>query len=252
MRPYVGAIAMVLSLFASRSAMAADDEIRVDKFTVGPWNGGAYDNEKTGEFSHCGAYRPAGPHMGMLIRLDRDFLISMAVTADDWQFPEQASYVVTLKADNRPLGQFEAKPAPGDRVMDIIIGQDNRVYEAIRMSRLFTIEAEQGKFSFIMADADRAFLMVRRCVEARLGLIPRTNMGRRNPFVPGGWGTPAGLAENLGDRIMTWETAATMLRGAGLSNVKRRFRTTLQSSAYFWDAGRFAGLGSTRPTARSC
>lgn len=233
---------LLLGAMSGVPSAGAEELIRVSKFTVGPWTGGAYPNPRTGVFSHCGAYTGTRSGKGVLLRLNRDFEISMAFSADEWEFEPDASYSVGLRADNRLLGKFEAKADAKGKILDVLIGQDNRVLEALRLADIVILEAAQQKFYFVLTKAERAFLMIRRCVEAQLGLVETHKRRQRNPFVPGGWGIPANVADELGDRNISWETALSLLRAAGIGRARRLTGDLTASRVYYWEDDRFFGL----------
>ncbi len=162
---------VAIGLLAGGPALAAGDE-----FEVGPWIGGAYEDDYTGDLSYCamGAYYESGHDL--YFSISADYLLVRALVHQDWRLDLGATYPVTVAVDNTSLGQYWAEVIDVDMIaMDL---EDTRsTIDRLRIGDRLFIETAQEMFTFDLANTAVAFPRLEQCVEMSVAAMapPSTN-----------------------------------------------------------------------------
>src|SRR5713226_8223090 len=93
---------MALALLLAWVATASHAAGPMRPFQLGLWSGGAYTNDQTGTFSHCGA--SVGYHSGilMLVTINRSFGWALGFYSPEWNLVPKTQIPVELHFDGGP------------------------------------------------------------------------------------------------------------------------------------------------------
>jgi len=143
----------------------------------GNWQGGAYSNDQTGQFSHCAAYAPYKSGIAMFVAVDRQFSWRLLFTNQSWNLTVGRSIPLIITFDGRApwTGTATATDVHAVRVEMVA---DSSLVQSFRAAEVMRIDASGRTFSFALSGTSRLMVDLVRCVNNSLAIergdLPRT------------------------------------------------------------------------------
>ena len=197
----VGTASLIL-VTPPAGAQEPDGEFLID---VQGWRGGAYGQQDTGSFSHCGISRTFDNGATLVFQTNPQRFTNIAVISEDWTLEPQAESPARLRIDDgleRTLGAVAAEAT----VLVIPTGDDEELYQALRRGNTLTIETPTAQWEFPLVGTARSLNELRACVD------------RVNELVTS---DPEELRPDAGElpNGMPIEALASILNAAGLEDL---------------------------------
>lgn len=208
-------------------------------FKVGQWSGRAWQNDRTGKFSHCTVSMRYRSGLRFALSHFVSGRYSIALHKREWRLGKGKRYGVQLLVDGKSLGRFRAK-ALSDRLLSLFLSGASPVVKRLRNGNVLVIRAAQRDFRFKLTDSAKAIDRIKGCVAlGRQSAEPKDS----NPFardLGAGRGTssspPARSLSRRGSTNPRLEGfIRTLLQNAGLTGIrfdppkKRKSRTVAAS-----------------------
>lgn len=204
------AAAAVLMLASHTSSGAT-----LENFNIGNWLVGAYSNDATGQFSHCGMSASYKSGILMIFAIGRDFQWALAFADPQWKLSPGASYDLTMQIDGGAPIPARATAVTNQEVT--IALQDNvALFERFRHGYQLRVNAAGQEFFFNLTGTSRALNAVLNCTQRHVAsYAPSLNS---NPFI-------ASSRQAEGTERATWRAEATtfaanLLSQAGISGFR--------------------------------
>ncbi len=144
---------------SSQSAHAA----RISPLSSGAWNGGAYSNNQTGEFSHCAVSSKYKSGVSLLFSVTRQGNWTMGVSKQSWDFNPGNSYNIRFQVDRGQILNGTAK-ARNNNLVQIGLPTNSKLFGHFRYGKQLKIEAANQLFRFNLTGTDRMLKKLVRCV----------------------------------------------------------------------------------------
>ncbi len=233
----VGCVVILVALAVSQVPRTADGK-ELYTFKVGQWAGRAWQNDRTGKFSHCSVRVRYRSGLRFSLSHFASGRYSIALQKPEWRLGKGQRYDIRILVDNKDLGRFRAT-ALSEQLLGLFLSGSSIVLQRLRLGSELTIRAAQKDFRFKLTDSAKALDRIKACVE-----LARKSAGggANNPFArdlgaapgpaPGSAGAPASgsamapaapgdpLARrgSSGPRLQGF--IATLLRNAGLQDFR--------------------------------
>jgi hypothetical protein len=211
--PVVRSLACAAATLLLAAGAAAGGE-PTSRFEVEGWQGGAYKDDATGRFSHCGinAAFANGVHVAFMI--DAAYRLQLTLGNQGWDLGDGQPYQVQIQVDDEPLGSYPARSR--ERwFLDIAIGNDGHAYDRLKWGTGLLVRGAREDFRFELAGTHFALSRVKQCVDEAVLAPDRP----RNPFAPEGTNPfapgPGGAAQSLDA-----EALARLLEAAGETDAR--------------------------------
>jgi len=156
---------------------------------IGPWNGGAYTSDTTGDFSHCAA--GAGYKSGVSLVLSQNaigaWLLSFASNA--WRLTVGQNIPIDITLDGQAQFHFAATPASPQLMTTVL---PNSAIEQLRKSTLMMANVKDQTLQFSLVSTDQLLSAIATCV-VKVKAAGVTNAGDFSapPAKPTASATPA-------------------------------------------------------------
>lgn len=155
-----------LALFA-QSALAKGP---FEPFTIGNWQGGAYTNDETGVFSHCGAGAPYQSGMFLIVSVSPDGW-RLGFINNDWRLIVGQNIPVQLRFDGGTPMPLTALPVSGIQAVVPMPVQSTLMRTFMDADRLDLI-AGGNVFSFNLEGSMRVFPLLTDCMKRHAPQTP--------------------------------------------------------------------------------
>lgn len=152
-------IALLAGVLLSRDAFAAGP---FGTIHVGNWQGGAWTNDTTGAFSHCGAGVYSANGVSLLIEQDTDRKWLIGFASPTWNLPSGQTIPIELTFDGQSHFQVFGTTIQGQLISAIL---PNPALNALRKSRLMVATNNQNAVNFDLAMAGKVVPMIATCVD---------------------------------------------------------------------------------------
>lgn len=231
---------LLLGIVCSASAYAGE-------FSIRGWQGKAYFDDETGEFSHCAISNEYESGTRLIFSITKDGEFVLGFSNRKWRFRIGDRYPVNLFVDRRDLGRYEAV-ANTENAVFVFLPYSEDLIRLLRKGRALQIDASRETLRYELTGTSAALPRVQDCVyrelfTKQLARNPfasdREWQGSRNPFGAGNSRRSAGTTDEDS------ETVAMLLRKAEMDDyhfVPRSSRPDYLSDAvYVWTNGDVVG-----------
>lgn len=134
----------------------------MDNFVVAGWEGGAYSNDKTGQFSHCAISTPYQSGITLVFTIDSKLNWSMAFYNNVWQLNQGASYQLSYSVDNDAAIQATGL-AFDPHGVSVDLPDSGPLFEQFRYGNQLRLEAAGGTFFFNLIGTSKALSAILAC-----------------------------------------------------------------------------------------
>ncbi len=169
----IAAIVAAASVLWGSSASAAGPR---RGFQVGLWSGGAYTDDRTGDFTHCSAGVTYDSGINMFILVTSSYRWWLGFVDPQWTFAPNAKMAVELLLDGGPrLAMVGTVPSP--LVLSVPLPSDPHLIDRLGRSSELNLIAEGRPFFFKLSGTPAVTDELKNCVQRSLALethIPAT------------------------------------------------------------------------------
>jgi hypothetical protein len=155
--------AVITILLLTSNAHAAT----LENSRVHGWYLGAYSNDETNEFSHCGMSAPYKSGIYLVFTLDKDKQWFMGLSNPQWQLTIGKKYNFDVELDDaRGINWFGI--AVTKESIRIPLESTADLFTKFSRSRVLTVKAASGKFQFVLDDSKAALQAMAACTQRYL------------------------------------------------------------------------------------
>jgi hypothetical protein len=167
--------------FAACSFSLSAHAAIVEEFKAEDWDGTAFTDDSTGQFSHCAVY--ASYRNGSTLYISYEVAESwyLSVSNDSWQLTEGESYDVKFKIDRR--GEIEGTGgALAANQIGLPVEADHQFIGQLRRGNQLTITFQGQDYAFELSNSNRAMNAAQDCVRRHVAAGTRTPVMSRKPL----------------------------------------------------------------------
>lgn len=146
---------------------------------VGNWLVGAYSNDQTRQFSHCGAITSYNSGIRMLFGVARNYAWSLGFANPQWNLSGGSTYSIAFTVDNIPALRAVAY-AIGPQQVKVDLADSEALFNVFRHGKLLTVYAAGQTFQFNLLSTSRLLPVLLNCVHNYMD--PRQE-APHNPFI---------------------------------------------------------------------
>ncbi len=162
----IAAIVAVASVLWGNSANAAGP---IRAFQAGLWTGGAYTDDRTGDFTHCSAGVAYDSGINMFILVTGDHRWWLGFINPRWSFVPNAKMPVELRFDGGPRLAMTAT-VPSRLIVLVPLPSDPRLIDRLGRSAELVLVAEGRSFFFQLSGTPAVTAELKTCVQKSLAL----------------------------------------------------------------------------------
>lgn len=141
-------------------------------FKVGFWSGGAYTDDRTGDFTHCSAGVAYDSGTNMFVLVTAGYRWWLGFIDQHWAFSPKVPLAVELRLDgNNQFPRFAT--VPSGQLLLIPLPYDSRVIDALRRSSELSLTAAREAFRFQLDDTSAILEELTGCVRKSIALQTR-------------------------------------------------------------------------------
>jgi hypothetical protein len=160
----IAAIVAVASVLWGNSANAAGP---IRAFQAGLWTGGAYTDDRTGDFTHCSAGVAYDSGINMFILVTGDHRWWLGFINPRWSFVPNAKMPVELRFDGGPRLAMTAT-VPSRLIVLVPLPSDPRLIDRLGRSAELVLVAEGRSFFFQLSGTPAVTAELKSCVQKSL------------------------------------------------------------------------------------
>ncbi len=162
----IAAIVAVASVLWGGSASAAGP---IRGFQTGLWTGGAYTDDRTGDFTHCSAGVAYDSGINMFILVTGDHRWWLGFINPQWSFAPNEKMPVELRFDGGPRLAMTAT-VPSRLIVLVPLPSDPRLIDRLGRSAELVLAAEGRSFFFQLSGTPAVTAELKTCVQKSLAL----------------------------------------------------------------------------------
>ncbi len=162
----IAAIVAVASVLWGGSASAAGP---IRAFQAGLWMGGAYTDDRTGDFTHCSAGVAYDSGINMFILVTGDHHWWLGFINPRWSFAPNEKMPVELRFDGGPRLAMTAT-VPSRLIVLVPLPSDPRLIDRLGRSAELVLVAEGRSFFFQLSGTPAVTAELKTCVQKSLAL----------------------------------------------------------------------------------
>jgi hypothetical protein len=162
----IAAIAAAALVLWGGSASAAGP---IRGFQAGLWSGGAYTDERTGDFTHCSAGVAYDSGINMFILVTNDHRWWLGFINPRWSFAPNEKMPVELRFDEGPRLAMTAM-VPSRLIVLVPLPSDPRLIDRLGRSAELNLVAEGRSFFFQLSGTPAVTAQLKNCVQKSLAL----------------------------------------------------------------------------------
>lgn len=160
MKPSALFLAGAASLLIALPATAA----RVEHFTIGNWDGGAYTHTKTGKFNHCAASASYRNGDALIFAIYKDRTWALGIVNKGWKLKVGDTYPVRYRIDNgAPLSGTAG--AIADTQIKLPLPGNNSLFNRMRHGSLLIVSIKSKTTKFKLTSTSEILARLFDCVE---------------------------------------------------------------------------------------
>jgi hypothetical protein len=158
-------VAVALVLWGGSASAAGP----IRAFQVGLWSGGAYTDDRTGDFTHCSAGVAYDSGINMFILVTGDHRWWLGFINPQWAFTPNVKMPVTLRLDGGPRLAVVGT-VPSRLVVLVPLPDDPRLIDRLGRSSELNLIAEGRSFFFKLNGTPAVTAELKNCVQRSLVL----------------------------------------------------------------------------------
>ena len=162
----IAAIVAVASMLWGSPASAAGP---IRGFQAGLWTGGAYTDDRSGDFTHCSAGVAYDSGINMFILVTGDHRWWLGFINPRWSFVPNAKMPVELQFDGGPRLAMTAT-VPSRLIVLVPLPSDSRLIDRLGRSAELVLAAEGRSFFFQLSGTPAVTAALKTCVQKSLAL----------------------------------------------------------------------------------
>jgi hypothetical protein len=162
----ISAIVAVASVLWGSSASAAGP---IRAFQAGLWMGGAYTDDRTGDFTHCSAGVAYDSGINMFILVTGDHHWWLGFINPRWSFAPNEKMPVELRFDGGPRLAMSAT-VPSRLIVLVPLPNDHGLIDRLGRSAELVLVAEGRSFFFQLSGTPAVTAELKTCVQKSLAL----------------------------------------------------------------------------------
>jgi len=155
----------------------------VRPFQFGNWSGGAYTNDQTGVFTHCGAYVPYVNGIAMFAVVNRLFGWSLAFSHPQWALTPNTQIPIEMHFDGGPAFNVVGLVL-NPTLVQVPMPDNSKLINTFRSSLQMVARAQGQFFLFDLKGTSRILVELVNCVRTALALEAGQPSGRQPAAVP--------------------------------------------------------------------
>ena len=160
MKCRAAAVAVLLStIFASSNAEARP----YGSISVGNWKGGAYTNDQTGAFSHCGAGARYASGVFFVVMIDSGGGWSLGFMHEQWKLRTGEAFPLTLTFDGQQPFNVHGIPI-ADKLVRVPMPGNSSLITQFRRAKSMTAYTQGQLFQFSLDRTDQLLPVLAHCV----------------------------------------------------------------------------------------
>lgn len=201
------------------------------------WEGGAFTDDETGEFSYCTIYGEYESGITLYFGIEGDYELFLALSKPAWNIEVDSEFEVSLMVDGRPQGMFAAS-AVDPTIIRIEVGDDGDVFESLRRGNLLEVVAALQTFEFELVGTFKGLEKLLDCYK----IASTFSHGPDNPFASPS--NPFASGDDSDDDSDE-DFVVSLLRAAGLEDfdiVPPEDRPELDDMLVVWGGEDFLGF----------
>jgi hypothetical protein len=161
MKRCVVACAVLLGVFAAVSSAEARGPYGA--ISVGNWKGGAFTNDQTGEFSHCGATAVYQSGIIFLVMIDGAPSWSLGFAHDNWTLSGGKPFPIALTFDGQAPVNVQGL-AIGNKLVRVPMPDNSSLIHQFRKAKSMTAYAQGQLFQFNLDQTSQLLPTLANCV----------------------------------------------------------------------------------------
>jgi hypothetical protein len=246
LRTGLGALLTLLWISCSQAAS-------IESYMVRDWEIGAYSDDKTKEFSHCGMAASYKNGIVLLFTIDSSKNWYMGLANSNWRLTPGERYHFDISLDNA-YGKSWFGDAIDSTLLRVPLADSAALFEQFSASHLLTIRAVNSTYRFSLEGSRVALEAVAACTNRHLAAANRNPFVTVQPFkkapekTPGSSGDEAYYSE--GAIVMTNTLSAIGATGYRMAPVET-LRKDFGGLHAVWVSSEAAGSLRVAPEARS-
>jgi hypothetical protein len=158
-------IAMVFA--ACATAVYAAGPTR--SFQLGLWSGGAYTNDQTGAFSHCGANVPYKSGITMFVVINRSYAWSLGFASQQWNLVPKAQIPIEIHFDGGQ-GFDVVGTVLTPILLEVPMPANSNLINTFRYALRMAATAQGQSFLFDLTNTSKLMVQLAACVQTSLAL----------------------------------------------------------------------------------
>ena len=174
MKCRAAAVAVLLSaIFAGSNAQARP----YGSISVGNWKGGAYSNDQTGAFSHCGAGARYASGVFFVVMVDSGGGWSLGFLHEEWKLRTGEAFPLTLTFDGQQPFNVHGIPI-ADKLVRVPMPGNSSLITQFRRAKSMTAYTQGQLFQFSLDQTDQLLPVLAHCVAK----IKQSGLGAAGDF----------------------------------------------------------------------
>ncbi len=175
-----GIVALALAGAMTLVSNSASAE-KIAELKAGAWNGGAYSNNETGQFSHCAASARYKSGTTLLFSVTRTGKWSMGFANDAWSVTPGSTYDLAYRVDNGRIMRGVARARNGG-VVQVFLPPKSKLFSHFRTGEMLHVAAANRVMKFNLTNTSKLLQKLVRCA------AHYRKAERANPFEPASTG----------------------------------------------------------------
>lgn len=213
------------------------DEIPGSRYSSGNWEGAAYTNNESGQFSHCAISAPYISGDSLHLSVNRDASVSVAVRSPNLNLNPGFRFPVALYVDRRAPFYGEAEVVFSD--FAVLRLQDfDKAMTALRKGYVLKITGAGREGTYNLTGTFRALERARQCAIQYYDY--------KQPSTTSSSTTAAGTSQGI-DPAISYQLATQMITSLGVTDARYLTKAELEeiemSGAVYWSSDMFGISG---------
>jgi hypothetical protein len=167
----IAALALAVLVLGCGSADAAGP---LRAFELGFWSGGAYTDNRTGDFTHCSAGVAYDSGINMFVLVTAGYRWWLGFIDPHWAFSPKSRLQVELRLDGgAPFPRFAT--VPSGQLLLVPLPDNSGLIDTLRRSSQLSLIAQGESFRFELSDTSSVVDELTGCVRSSVALAASTS-----------------------------------------------------------------------------